>query len=268
MTTFIVAVIVVSAIAFGLGSWLWFQIGAWEQGATTQLEILREIVKLLVQLVLIGILGALVKFLLDEVSASRREQDNERERARTEKETKLSLQKELLGKLSAAHRKVQSAPNYIEAARSAKTYGEQLRVIMDAKFDLDSVASEIETSTTLFSESATIHGHLQTMVQYLDRLVGEYRDEYQQLSTVQESVEAQEDERTKREARDLLWKKIQKLPHLKDLREAPEGSGYEREYLHGYNQCRHLMLIQMLTTSAEPTDTQVGKATLEAWPKT
>lgn len=216
--------------------------------------ILRDIARGGIQLIVVGVIAAIVKFLLDSIAADRERVEKDKERERIREKEQIAVQKEMLDKLLAAHRKVRAAPNHIEAAKSAKTYGEQLRTIIDAHIDLYELKHQINASPDAFSESERedVSKYLNGMSHdYLEPLIAEYRSYYKGISDMQ------------KDSPNEVWNEIQKLPHLKDFREnrdmRPEHSGpsdYQEVYFENYNQCRELLHNKLMERLSQSENAQ------------
>jgi hypothetical protein len=181
-------------------------------------QILLEVAKIFLQLMAIGVLGAFAKWSFDEYN-------RHRDRAATLNE----FRKDALRSLIGVTNQVRKVPLLIEAAQSARTYGEQMRGIVDSRHELSFIRHEIQTAGEAFSELTKIRGHIRTMESYLDGLIDEFKAEYRELSRVQTSKP--ED----------VWRAIQELPKLKDLRKVDKDSEYYGEYLESYSTARDLM---------------------------
>jgi hypothetical protein len=170
-----------------------------------------ETAKTFLQLLAIGILGALAKWSFDEHNRSR-------ERAATINE----FRKEILRRLVAATNQVRKVPVLIEAAQSAGTYGEQMLLLVDSRQELSLIRHEIESASKAFSDMPKIRANLQSMEDYLDGLVKEFKTNYPELSKLQTNKPPK------------VWIAIQNLPEFGDLREGDRSSRYHSEYILSY----------------------------------
>jgi DNA repair exonuclease SbcCD ATPase subunit len=173
--------------------------------------ILLEIAKIFLQLLVIGVLGALAKWIFDEYNRSR-------DRAATINE----FRKEILKRLVDVTNQVRSVPVLIEAHQSARTYGEQMRLLINSRQELSLIRHEIQTTSETFSELLKIRKSLESMQGYLDGLITEFRTKYLELSKMQRSKPEE------------VWPAIQDLTELGDLRKGDKISRYHSEYILSY----------------------------------
>ena len=177
-----------------------------------------EVAKTFLQLMAIGVLGALVKWLFDQHTLARSRADALNE-----------FRKEILRRLISVTNEVRKVPLLIESAQSAKTYGEQMRSLIDSRLELSFIRHELDTANQTFSNSSEVRAHLRTMELYLDELIDEFKDEYRNLSKKQT------------EKPEVVWSEIQKLPKLSDLQRGGEDSDYRTRYVLSYSSARDLM---------------------------
>ena len=111
------------------------------------------------------------------------------------------------------------APLYIESHRSKKTYGEQMREILDTYLDFGLLRHELES----FPEALPVEEvreRIRIMQIYLFRLISEWQSEY---TTLPLDTEKQ-------------WPILETFKELKDLREADDKSRFRVSYLDAYGQ--------------------------------
>jgi hypothetical protein len=144
---------------------------------------------------------------------------------------------------------VETARNLIEGAKSAKTYGEQMRQIMTLRTRLGELRHEIEYSTEVFQRRSEIARHVKGMEGYLALLIAEYGERYQRLEVLQGQYEAEK----KRGSPTInMNDELNKCPVLKDFREAhQELSGENRGRFHNdfqvsYFNARQAIIPQLL----------------------
>lgn len=169
-------------------------------------EIFKEIAKLLAQLITIGIVGAYAKYLFDKYrddrqhqreifeSKQREEKQNKAEEQRYF-ETKHKVQLEALNSLTTSYWEIKKAFHIISAHRSAKSYGEQIRNIIDYRLKLQRLHNEIKAGLYYFKSKDVddISKNLSTMDSRLSEVVDEWKSEYLRLSQLQKKDEKTED---------------------------------------------------------------------------
>jgi hypothetical protein len=129
---------------------------------------------------------------------------------------------------------VRKAPLLIESHRSKKTYGEQVRAVLDAKLDLSLVRHEQESSKA-FSKPYDMAAEIQKMEHYLKRIVDEWKKEYKNLPNPPDDA----------------WDAIKALAALEDLRKGDEKSLFAKDYLAGHKEALRLMRDDMFSPADE-----------------
>jgi uncharacterized membrane protein len=134
----------------------------------------RSVAELLLQLALVAILGALVKWLFDSYAARK---------ARLDADNAKRI--DLLRRVRSQHVKVAHAQRLIIAHNSGRTYVKQLRVLMLAIPELEDVAEDIRAAAdTLFGEDRpTIVNGLRAMIAYLEKGAAEYSRSHRYVDT-------------------------------------------------------------------------------------
>jgi len=181
-------------------------------------DILKEVAKAFLQLAVIGILGAVVKYAFD-----RRADDQ----AKTTAEN--NFRRQMLEKLLGTYRELRKVRSYIEAHQSAKTYGEQMRVIIDVRLDLSEISHAIDTAKGVFKKAEDIKAAVSLMEEYLKELILEFESRYKGLSE------------TQRRTPELIGQKLAELKTLTDFRKGEEGSEYKKKFLPNYRDARDRM---------------------------
>lgn len=207
----VLAITGVAAIYLSLGS-----------GGRTDLRI--ELAKALLQLGVVGVVGGFVTWLLSERSKANERAVQERDKRRERQEALNELRRSAAGRLVSATNAVRRAPLLIESHRSKKTYGEQMRGLVDVWLDLSLLRHEQE-SAGAFARHGSINKQITAMQHYLDSLIKEWRDEYRSLPDPPADA----------------WDRIQALPALEDLRDAGRHSTFTEGYLHPYREALRLM---------------------------
>jgi hypothetical protein len=160
--------------------------------SAVQAELRKETGKILLQLALIGILGAYAKFLLDGYAAARQQEVERLERERESRETKYKTQLEALNSLTTSYWEIKKAFHIIGAHRSAKSYGEQIRQIIDYRLKLQRLHNEIAAGLYGLDDQdiSTIRENLSEMDTRLQEVIDEWKSHYLRLSRLQKQDEA------------------------------------------------------------------------------
>jgi len=137
-----------------------------------------------VTLVFAGLLGGLLKVLLDDVAAVKRK-----------REDAATFVTNVLADLKSVFDRVARARVLIPAHQSVKTYGEEMRGLIEARVQLRNVTRALERRADGIDEEARdeITRRVRQMEAYLETLTCEFRDNYKRLSDKQLGYE----ERTK-----------------------------------------------------------------------
>jgi hypothetical protein len=203
-----------------------------------------ETLKTSLQLVAVGIGGGFLTWLLGERSKERdreiaderqrrdvKVQDREKElqRLREQHEAVTVFRREALARLVSATNLVRKAPLLIEAHRSKLTYGNELRALLDVKLELGLLRHQIE-DVRRFTAWTAIGSAIRDMEEYLGLLIAEWRLAYLPIPVDPAAG----------------WPVIEKLPELKDLREATDQSRFESQYLANYKSAIRLMSQDIL----------------------
>jgi hypothetical protein len=183
----------------------------------------------------IGILGAVVKFLLDQHSLARNRADALNE-----------FRKEILRRLVDAKNQVRDVPSLIEVDPSAKAYGEQMRALIGSRHDLSLIRHEIETSKQAFSNLEDLKGRLLQMEKHLGDLINEFKTHYRDLSKEQT------------ETPDVVSPEIQSLPKQAGLRREDKASGYIAGYISEYKVALKLIREDIWAAVGAKTRTTNG----------
>ena len=126
-------------------------------------EFERQLANLMLQLALIVIAGALVKALI-EWGTTQRARHAERADNRMD----------LLRRVRRMHFTIDAARTLLRAHRSAKSYGEQVRRLMELRPEVEEISEDILASRDLFSDPQGIRGGLEAIVNYLVEAEREY----------------------------------------------------------------------------------------------
>jgi len=184
-----------------------------------------------VTLIFGGFFGGLLKILFDDFTLTRqRRQDN------------AQFVANVLNDLKSVYDRVGRVRILIPAHRSAKTYGAEMRDLIDARVTLRNVVRALQRRTEGLSETARsqVSAHVVSMEQYLEKLTSEFRSEYKRLSNHQRVYEARVDAGLKatsgQESADQasqpddMWAELQKLKEVQGLIDESDSSPYRREF--------------------------------------
>lgn len=171
----------------------------------------QELDKSVLQLGLISVGGGIVGFLLQRYNADKDWYLKNQDATKQAHAATLGVQSDLIGRLVDVANTVRRAPSLIEAHRSAKTYGEQMRLAIDARFELERWSEEgALLHPKVFGEWDVIKTGVDAMVEYLKKLEVEFRKEYPALSKLQGQAVTEK-------LKDELWQRLGSLPMIKDM---------------------------------------------------
>lgn len=239
--------VLVTAVGGALVALLYFGPGDNASLPPLRADILKSIAGAILQLTILGVAGVAVKALFDRHQERRKEAREDAERERVEKEAAAEkrrqvrnalteLRKALLRRLLSANRTVRKARILLPAHASAKTYGEQMRTLIDIQLELSDIRHEIETTPALFPSGNEVGRHLDMMEAYLKKLVDEYQSRYQEIV----SAELTKDRSAVRAA-------LNKLDGYRDFVVGEvKGSGLDTEYLQPYWAAKEAMRRDIL----------------------
>jgi len=214
-----------------------------------------EIGKGLVQVFTLAVIGSLVKLLIDEHQRRLREMSEARVRAEqdaAQNQIRAEQQEERLEafradkvrRLVGVTNVLRRAPILIDAHRSAKTYNEQMREIVNAGLELRLIRHEIDalgaTRNAAFSDWPEVRGSIRRMEEYVGTIVSDFRARSKELSELQRRAESD------RALQPQVWQGIASIESLRDLLQDAETAGqttrYGTEYLAPYQEALRLMI--------------------------
>lgn len=177
-----------------------------------------------------GLLGGVLKLILDEVGSTKRRRD-----------VAATFITNVLSDLKGVYDQAASAQLLIGAHRSAKTYGDELRGLIEATVHLRNVKRALTGRADGIAErtGSAVAAEVEKMDQYLGDLTNEFRLNYKKLSDNQRSYEAKAEAMVKKFADEpvgsappvlptFVWDSIAELPHLKDF--IANGDRYENKF--------------------------------------
>jgi hypothetical protein len=178
-----------------------------------------------------SLLGGLVKLVLDDV-----------DRGRQQRGEQVQFLLTVLSDLKSVYDRAERSKVLIAAHQSAKTFGDEMRGLIDARTKLLSVSRSVKANQLIGeSERNELDKHVTSMASYLTRLINEFRDHYISLSQMQRRYESAMDEYVKAAAVDPLkavepkydvWDKIIELQTQKDfLQKDEKNTSYYAQFL-------------------------------------
>ena len=164
----------------------------------------------------------------------------ERERTRRKNEEKAGFYRNLLADLKSVYDRVESCRLLVEAHHSAKTYGEQLRALVSGVVTLHNIKRALDPEFPCLLEK--LSEPINKMTKFLKGLLGEFREKYREISSLQEADEAWNKHsraslpragRRPNEYKPLhrAWSEIADLPKLSVLRDDNKYEEYREQFL-------------------------------------
>src|SRR6185437_15643834 len=165
---YMITVIVVLVVSAALFVFLYSTI---DQSA--RMDVKKEVPKVLLQLAAIGVIGGFISWILNERSKEK-EREVVRQQKRAEKQDALNdFRRSAVARVVAATNVFRKCPVLIESHQSKKTYGEQIRAVLDARLDLSLVGHE-QQSSNAFTKPLEINAEISKMEDYLNWIVTEW----------------------------------------------------------------------------------------------
>jgi hypothetical protein len=217
-----------------------------------------EVAKALLNLLLVGIGFMLVKAIVERYVAARERERLESaqrevdarlnaERAEAAARAAHALRLKALTTLTSSYWNTKKALKIIEAHRSAKSYGEQIRVVIDHRLELQQLDNEISAGMYALDNAHEIGRALSEIDEQLGRVTDEWRDKYLMLSQLQK-----EDEETLKPQDKKVPGEIERLPQFRAVR----ANGFAA--LHDpFERAANLIRPQVFTVSARPATIQM-----------
>jgi hypothetical protein len=221
-----------------------------------------------------GLIGGVLKILLDDFTRSRQKRDNDAILERQKREENAGFIQRVLNDLKSVHDRVGRVRIVIPAHQSALTYGNEMRDLIEARVTLKNVLRALHGPAEGMSETTRqqVVGHIESMETYLETLTTEFADKYKSLSDRQRIYEAQITARLKEQgdlakhetvfAGDNVWDVLKELPGIKGLMDETDTSLYKVQFekpLDGASACLREELRK--TLSGESVATKAVTAT-------
>lgn len=199
--------------------------------ASRRVFIGQELVKGVLQIALVAVGGGVVAFLFQRYNADKERHLKDLDAAHQKNSAILGVQLELIERIVTVANTLRRTPILIEAHRSAKTYGEQMRLAIDARFELEQWCQDVR-GVNVFDDWETIKTLVECMKAYLCTLETAYRDNYQELAKLQRAAELDETKRPE------VWEAIKALPAMRDVlaidRPPPDSREFTTKFLEPY----------------------------------
>jgi hypothetical protein len=216
-----------------------------------------ETAKALLNLMLIGIAAMVAKAVVDQHTAARERERQREERDAAREKADHALRMQALTTLTRGYWNAKKALKVIEAHRSAKSYGEQMRLLIDHRLELQQLDNEIMAGVYPLQHTDEICGALQTLDTRFGEIVDEWRDRYWELSHQQGEDEKRPpaDKRVPRE--------IDSLPALNAVR-ANGFAAVHEPFETAANSIRRQVFGSRVPRTAQPLGEQVMSASSSA----
>lgn len=215
-------------IITGIALWAFMLMLTWNEPNPN--ELLVDLGKTGASLSLISVIGGLVQWILKN-----REFENQKEKER------LNFYRNILSDLKSVYDNVEKARLLIEAHRTAKTYGEQMRELIGGVVTLHNIKRALDPAFPDLKNK--LEPCINKMNKFIKELLQEYRDNYKRISILQEIDEAKKEVLKKQQEKEeqpeiknvdipsSAWSQIEKLEKLKTLRDDNEYESYKASFL-------------------------------------
>lgn len=213
-----------------IGLTLWSIMLALTWGDPNPNELLIDLGKTGASLSLISVIGGLVQWILKNREFEKRKEDE-----------RVSFYRNILSDLKSVYDRVEKARLLIEAHRTAKTYGEQMRELIGGVVTLHNIKRALNPEFPGLANK--IEPCINPMSQFIKGLLTEYRDNYKRVSLLQEIDEIKKGifKSDNAEVIDLeiedndislsAWKQIKELKKLAILRDDENFEKYRSDFL-------------------------------------
>ncbi len=244
------SILVILLISFLFGFLLWGGMLWLTFGDTLPNELLIEMGKIGASLSLLTVIGGGLQWILKErdiarqqvekeLDDERRALDKQRDIDRQKENEKLAFYRNILADLKSVYDRVEKARLLIEAHRTAKTYGEQMRELIGGVVTLHNIKRALDPEFQDLKKE--LKPHIDKMSRFIKDLLLEYRDNYKLISVLQ-GADEEEKKRIQAEAlkgeeileKDIparAWRKIKALEILEILRDDSKYKEYEARFL-------------------------------------
>jgi hypothetical protein len=211
----------------GLVIWVIMLILTW--GIDKPNALLVEMGKTGASLSFITVIGGIIQWILKDrdLAMQRILKDRDAEKQK-EKET-LNFYRNVLSDFKSVYDKVEKARLLIQAHRTAKTYGEQMRELIDGVVILHNIKRALNPEFPELQEK--LNPCISAMNRFIKELLDEYRDNYKKISVLQEIDEKKKEKLIEEKLKDSnseiidtdipsrAWKQIENLNKLSAIKE-------------------------------------------------
>ncbi len=173
-----------------------------------------------------GVLGGFVKGLFDKIEAERETQKARTEKARAKRADDIAFMRNVLNDFKRVYDIVEHARLLIDAHKSAKTYGEQIRSLPDAIIILHNIRRALDHKTG--APLPEVLDPIAAMIAFLKGLTSEFQLRYIDVSRLQSQDEANNrylreqaargDQKAPKGVTQMAWDEIKGFTCLKALR--------------------------------------------------
>jgi hypothetical protein len=193
-----------------------------------------EIAKGLIQLLAIGITGALIKFLFDSYQEDQRRIQESRDRARQRQASLNDFRNDQVRRLVQVTNALRRAPILIDH-RSAKTYNEQMRALLDASLELRLIRHEIDAigpdeTNGAFPNWPSVRAAIHEMEDYLIGVQKDFRTHSKKISELQLLAERDRGRQSE------VWEAIKQIPSVIDLLAEIDAQSQTSQYYQQYQR--------------------------------
>ena len=192
-------------------------------GAKQRDELVLELGKGLIQLLVVVVLGVALKLLVDRYQDEQQRAEQQQQRRQAKEDQNRQFRQDKYDRLVQATNELRRVPILINANRSVKTWSEQMLAVIDAGLTLRMIKHQIYSSRGLddppFPDYKKLVYLFELMYQYTDWVTADFADRKKELSELQRQAERSDlpaQERARRQ--DAVWDCIQELRSVVDMR--------------------------------------------------
>jgi hypothetical protein len=186
-------------------------------------DLILELGKGLIQLLVVVVLGVALKLLVDRYQDEQQRAEQERQRRQAKEDQNRQFRQDKYDRLVQATNELRRVPILINANRSVKTWSEQMLAVIDAGLTLRMIKHQIYSSRGLdeppFPDYKKLVYLFEFMYQYTDWVTADFADRKKELSEFQRRAEESglsAQERAHRQ--EAVWDRILELRSVDDMR--------------------------------------------------
>ena len=208
-----------------------------------------------------GIIGGFLKLLFADLTLNRqRIQEN------------AAFVSNVLNDLKSVYDRVGRVRILIPAHKSAKTYGDEMRDLIQARVTLRNVIRALDRRTEGLSEGVriTVSDYVADMERYLEKLTSEFQEYYKPIANLQRVYETNVAARLSAAGdhasvdrvfeAETVWEQMNKLEQLNGLINDAETSPYRQEFEMPLDQVSGVLREELRKIHAGETADQISKA--------